>query len=66
MASQESHRTSSEALDELHCRRIIPYLRVMGFTLIEPLLYPGRTLVHYSALNLVWPLSRGVLDAVGA
>jgi bacterial/archaeal transporter family protein len=39
---------------------------VVGFLLLEPLLYPGGALLHYSARNLTWALLSGVLNAVGA
>lgn len=39
---------------------------VVGFLLLEPLLYPGRALWHYSGWNLAWALVSGVLNALGA
>lgn len=39
---------------------------VVGFLLLEPLLYPGKALWHYSAWNLAWALLSGVLNALGA
>jgi bacterial/archaeal transporter family protein len=39
---------------------------VVGFLLLEPLLYPGRALFHYSGWNLSWALISGVLNAFGA
>ena len=39
---------------------------VVGFLLLEPLLYPGEAVLHYSAWNLTWALLSGVLNAVGA
>lgn len=39
---------------------------VVGFMLLEPVLYPGRGLIHYSGWNLVWALLSGVLNALGA
>lgn len=39
---------------------------VVGFLLLEPLLYPGRALWHYSGWNLTWALASGVLNALGA
>ncbi|MGC1359608.1 MAG: DMT family transporter [Silvibacterium sp.] len=39
---------------------------VVGFLLLEPLLYPGKAVLHYSAWNLTWALLSGVLNAVGA
>ena len=39
---------------------------VVGFLLLEPLFYPGKTVFHYSLENLVWALLSGVLNALGA
>ena len=39
---------------------------VVGFLLLEPLLYPRSGLFHYSAWNLTWALLSGVLNALGA
>ena len=39
---------------------------VVGFLLLEPLLYPGGALFHYSGWNLAWALLSGVLNALGA
>lgn len=39
---------------------------VVGFLLLEPLLYPGKAVLRYSAWNLTWALLSGVLNAVGA
>jgi bacterial/archaeal transporter family protein len=39
---------------------------VVGFLLMEPLLYPGSAVFHYSAWNLTWALLSGVLNALGA
>lgn len=39
---------------------------VVGFLLLEPLLYPGAALFHYSGWNLTWALLSGVLNALGA
>ncbi len=39
---------------------------VVGFSLLEPLLYPGKAVFHYSAWNLMWALLSGVLNALGA
>jgi bacterial/archaeal transporter family protein len=39
---------------------------VFGFLLLEPLLYPGAAVLHYSAWNLTWALLSGVLNALGA
>lgn len=39
---------------------------VVGFLVLEPLLYPGAGVFHYSAWNLTWALLSGVLNALGA
>ncbi|MGD0009359.1 MAG: EamA family transporter [Terriglobia bacterium] len=39
---------------------------VVGFLLLEPLLYPGKAVLHYSGWNLMWALLSGVLNALGA
>jgi bacterial/archaeal transporter family protein len=39
---------------------------VVGFLLLEPVLYPGAALLHYSAWNITWALLSGVLNALGA
>jgi bacterial/archaeal transporter family protein len=39
---------------------------VVGFLLLEPLLYPGEAVFHYSKWNLLWALASGVLNALGA
>ncbi len=39
---------------------------VVGFLVLEPLLYPGSALFHYSGWNLTWALLSGVLNALGA
>lgn len=39
---------------------------VVGFLLLEPLLYPGVSVFQYSAWNLAWALLSGVLNALGA
>src|ERR1700723_1895422 len=39
---------------------------VVGFVLLEPLMYPGKALFHYSAWNLAWGLMSGTLNALGA
>ncbi|MGC2161381.1 MAG: DMT family transporter [Silvibacterium sp.] len=39
---------------------------VVGFLLLEPLLYPGVAMFHYSGWNLTWALLSGVLNALGA
>lgn len=39
---------------------------VAGYVLLEPLFYPGKTTLHYSAVSLTWALLSGVLNALGA
>jgi bacterial/archaeal transporter family protein len=39
---------------------------VVGFILLEPLMYPGTALFHYSAGNLTWGVLSGFLNALGA
>src|ERR1700730_16067058 len=39
---------------------------VAGFLVLEPLVYPGKAVLHYSAWNLTWALLSGVLNALGA
>jgi transporter family protein len=39
---------------------------VVGFLLLEPILYPGKVLFSYSRWNLMWALLSGVLNALGA
>ncbi len=39
---------------------------VVGFLLLEPLLYPGTAVLHYSTWNLTWALLSGMLNALGA
>lgn len=39
---------------------------VAGFMLLEPLFYPGRSVLHYSGWNLTWALLSGFLNALGA
>jgi transporter family protein len=39
---------------------------VVGFLLLEPLLYPGKAALHYSNWNLAWALISGILNALGA
>ncbi len=38
----------------------------VGFLLLEPFVYPGKTLFTYSRLNITWALLSGVLNALGA
>ena len=39
---------------------------VVGYLLLEPLLYPGRALFTYSRWNLAWAVLSGALNALGA
>jgi transporter family protein len=39
---------------------------VVGFILLEPLVYPGKAVLNYSGWNLMWALLSGVLNALGA
>jgi bacterial/archaeal transporter family protein len=39
---------------------------VVGFVLLEPFMYPGNALFHYSATNLAWGVLSGLLNALGA
>ncbi len=39
---------------------------VVGFLTLQPLLYPGPAVFHYSAMNLTWALVSGLLNALGA
>lgn len=39
---------------------------VVGFLLLQPFLYSGRAMFHYSGVNLTWALLSGVLNALGA
>ena len=39
---------------------------VVGFFLLEPFLYPGEAVFHYSHWNLMWGLLSGMLNALGA
>ena len=38
----------------------------VGFLLLEPFVYPGKTLFTYSSLNITWALLSGALNALGA
>ena len=38
----------------------------VGFAVIEPFLYPGVAVLHYSVWNLTWALLSGVFNALGA
>jgi transporter family protein len=39
---------------------------VVGFFLLQPLLYPGKVLWGYSSRSLAWALLSGVFNALGA
>jgi transporter family protein len=39
---------------------------VVGYLLIEPMMYPGRAVFGYSGWNLTWALLSGALNALGA
>ena len=39
---------------------------VVGFFLLQPLLYPGRIVFHYSGRSLAFALFSGVFNALGA
>jgi transporter family protein len=39
---------------------------VAGYLLLEPALYPGHALFHYSGWNLTWALLSGALNSLGA
>jgi transporter family protein len=39
---------------------------VVGFLLLEPFFYPGKSIFTYSSVNLAWALLSGVLNALGA
>src|SRR5215471_17740998 len=39
---------------------------VAGFLLLEPWLYPGKGILHYSTRNLCWALLGGALNALGS
>src|ERR1700734_354365 len=39
---------------------------VVGFLLLEPFFYPGKSVFAYSSVNLAWALLSGVLNALGA
>jgi len=39
---------------------------VVGFMLLEPFFYPGKSVFTYSSVNLTWALLSGVLNALGA
>ncbi len=39
---------------------------IVGFVLLEPLVYPRQSLFHYSTWNLTWGLLSGVLSNLGA
>ena len=39
---------------------------VVGYLLLEPLLYPGKILFTYSGWNITWAILSGALNALGA
>src|SRR6201994_2855712 len=39
---------------------------VVGFLVLQPLLYPGQAVFHYSPWNLTWAILSGALNALGA
>jgi len=39
---------------------------VVGYVLLEPAFYPGRTLFGYSKWNIAWALLGGLLNTLGA
>lgn len=39
---------------------------VVGYLILQPMLYPGRTVFSYSGWNLTWALLSGALNALGA
>jgi bacterial/archaeal transporter family protein len=39
---------------------------ILGFLILEPFVYPGPALWHYSRTNIMWGLLSGVLSNLGA
>lgn len=39
---------------------------IVGFILLQPFVYPGRSLFHYSTRSVTWGLLSGVLSNLGA
>jgi transporter family protein len=39
---------------------------VVGFLVLEPMLYPGKVIFTYSGWNLTWTILSGALNALGA
>ena len=39
---------------------------VVGYLLLQPVLYPGKVLFSYSRWNIAWALLSGTLNALGA
>jgi transporter family protein len=39
---------------------------VVGFIILQPAVYPGKALFHYTPRSLVWGLLSGALNALGA
>jgi len=39
---------------------------VVGYLLLQPFLYPGKALFHYSTQNIIWGLLSGFLSTLGS
>ncbi|MGA2632379.1 MAG: DMT family transporter [Terriglobia bacterium] len=39
---------------------------VVGYLLLQPFLYPGKVLFHYSTQNIIWGLLSGFLSTLGS
>ncbi len=39
---------------------------IVGFLLLQPFVYPGKSLAHYSRENILWGLLSGFLSNLGA
>jgi bacterial/archaeal transporter family protein len=39
---------------------------IIGFVLLEPLLYPGRSVLHYSPRSITFVFTAGVMNALGS
>ncbi len=39
---------------------------IVGFILLQPFVYPGRSLFHYSTRSITWGLLSGLLSNLGA
>jgi len=59
-------RRPSKAFDESHLSRVHADLVVVGYVLLEPAFYPGRTILGYSKSNIAWTLLGGLLNTLGA